>query len=102
MIASDELVADFNTAHSYGESLVQSFFKERLMKSHLTLQSTEIPDKTSANPQFKKMNQHKKNQRNGEQGYGRNNYFSSRVRDGLVLSEVMKYRVTDRGVSFNL
>ena len=28
MIASDGLVADFNTSHSDGESVVQSFFKE--------------------------------------------------------------------------
>ena len=84
MIVSDELVADFNTVHSDGESLVQSFFKERMFSndSHLILQSTGIPHTTSANPQFKtdeSAQKVTKNRHNGEQGYGRNNYCSSKV-----------------------
>ena len=40
MLASDELVADFETAHSDGDSLIQSFFKEEMFSNEKQFDAT--------------------------------------------------------------
>ena len=40
MLASDELVADFEMAHSDGDSLVQSFFKEQMFSNEKQFDAT--------------------------------------------------------------
>ena len=100
MIAPDELVADFNAAHSNGESLVQSFFKEWMFSNEKPFDATihrNSRHNFSKPPVQKDESAQKVTKTDAMENKAMAEIITlaQGLEDGLVLSEVMEYRVTE-------
>lgn len=100
MVASDELVADFDTAHSDGESLVQSFFKERMFSNEKKFDATihrNSRHSFSKPPVAKDASKQKATKTDAMENKAMAEIITlaQNLEDGLVLSEVMEHRVTE-------
>ena len=98
--ASDELVADFNTAHHDGESLIQSFFKERMFSNEKSFDATlhrNFRNNFSKPPILKDASAQKVTKTDAMENKAMAEIITlaQGLEDGLVLSEVMEYRVTE-------
>jgi hypothetical protein len=100
MVASDQLVQDFDTAHKDGESLVQSFFKERMFSNEKQFDATihrNSRHSFSKPPVVKDVSKPKITKTDAMENKAMAEVISlaQNCETGLVLYEVMEYRVTD-------
>ena len=100
MVASDQLVHDFDTAHKDGESLVQSFFKERMFSNVKNFDDTihrNSRHSFSKPPISKDASQTKVEKTDAMENKAMAQVISLAQKRGCTfeLSDVMQYRVTD-------
>ena len=108
MVASDQLVHDFDTAHKDGESLVHSFFKERMFSNVNNFDDTihrNSRHNFSKPPISKDLFHAKAVKTDAMENKAMAEVISlaQKCEDTFVLSDVMQYRVTDECLSlFNV
>lgn len=100
MVASDALVKDFDSAHEDGETLVQSFFKERMFSGDKQFDATihrNSRHSFSKPPVIKDASKQKVTKTDAMENKAMAEIITlaQELDDGLVLSEVMEYRVTE-------
>ncbi len=101
LIASDDLIKDFDTAHKDGEALVQSFIKERMFSNEKQFDDTlhrnsrhnfSKPPVDRGAPKEKKVT---KTDQMENRAMAAIISLAQELEDALDLTEVMKHRVTD-------
>ena len=100
MIAPDELVQDFDSAHDDGEALVQTFFTERMFSNEKQFDATihrNSRHSFSKPPKAKDASKQKvtKTDAMENRAMAKIITLAQELEDSLVLAEVMEYRVTE-------